>query len=683
MIRFYRFSFFVLLTGLVSVIFAQETQDFEVGGGDGYLDYGVSPGLVVTASRTPEDAGSTPAFVTVITAEDIAESGAQSVVDVLQTVPGVRFTDGMEGPGSESVSMRGFGENSFGRVLILLDGERLNNPDMKGANWNAVPLAAIERIEVLDGSASVQYGNNAVGGVINIITKKTGERRTALEIGGGSFFDNRASISHFEPVPWGSFSLSAEHKGTEGYRERQGAQVTNLTGGADINLTDVLRLSFHASFADLFYQLPGGLTEQEYEDDPTQAMYTAYDETNGWAEYRAFNGSDENAEQHIGGGISLGFFPGNTLAINVPLSYMGKFIKSDMTSWSSFANRNTHSFEARPQAEVTIDIANKPLRLLGGVDFYYAGLDLETYGDKQRENKTLGASASITEWTLGPYVTARFDVISSLSLSAGIRFDTVFVSAEAEDSSVDTDKQNNALVYDAGIVFKPIQDLKVYAKYASLFRYPFVDELAQVSGYSNQFNKDLEPEKGFNAEAGLAFYLSKILEANANFYYMVMEDEVYFDGAANANMKDDTRRIGGNIGIKSQPVSFLEINAGADLVNAVLLGDEEYEIPLVPAFTLYAGITGKFPFGLSIGPAIEYRGPSYQGGDVTNSQDKIDGYVLVGITARYVLDQSTSRLALQCDVKNLLDVSHTSNVYYSTYYPGDGRAVNVSLQYRF
>jgi iron complex outermembrane receptor protein len=673
MIRFYRLSLLVMLMSLASAVIAQEESN-TAGGGDGFLDYGESPGLVVTASRTPEDAASAPAFVTVITADQIAESGASSVVDVLETVPGVRFTNGMAGPGSESVSMRGFGENSFGRVLVLVDGKRLNNPDMQAINWNAIPLAAIERIEVLDGSASVQYGNSAVGGVINIITKKTGERRTMLDVAGGSFFSNKASISHFEPVKWGNFSLTAEHTGTAGYRERQGAQVTNLTGGAAINITDALRLSADASFADLYYQLPGGLTKEEFEDDPTQAK-----------SYGADNYDDENTERHIGGGLGLAFFPSDTLQINVPLSYMGKFIQSDMASYytPSYSNRNTNAFEARPQVAVNIGIANMPLRLLGGVDFYFAGLGVETYGEKARENKISSASFTITQWTLGPYFTMRFDPLSILSISAGVRFDTVSVSAESEDSTVEDVKRSNALVYDAGIVVRPMRDLKIYAKYASLFRYPFVDELAVISEWGSKFNEKLDPEKGFNVEAGIAYQLSKLLEANVNFYYLIMQDEVYYDGTDNANMEDETRRIGATFGVKSQPVSFLEIEAGADWVNAVLLADDEPEIPLVPAFTLYAALTGKFPFGLRIGPSLEYRGPSYQGGDVANSEDKIDGYFLLGVSARYVFDKDARRFAVQCDIKNLLNTSHTSNVYWSTYYPGDGRTINVSLQYRF
>jgi iron complex outermembrane receptor protein len=675
MVRFSVLSLLVLSTGLMGLAGAVSAQEEETGGGGGgnYRNAVEAEELVVTASRIQEDALSVPAFITVITAGEIAELGAVNVVGVLETVPGVRFTDGMSGPGSDAVSMRGFGENSFGRVLVLVDGKRLNNPDMQGINWNAIPLAAIERIEVLDGGGSVQYGNNAVGGVINIITKKAGERRTLLEVTGGGFFFNKASIAHFEPVPWGGFSFSAEHAGTVGYRERQGAQVTNLTGGTDINITDTLSLSVQASFADLFYQLPGGLAKKKYEDDPTQAS----------------SRGDENTERDIGGGVSLLFIPNDALEINVPLSYTGKFIQSNMKSFISYTDRNLNGFEARPQATARFVGAGIPFRFSGGLDFYYANLDNTIYSDEARKNKTV--NVVVKEVNAAPYLTTRIDVLPFLFLSGGLRYDTISFDVTTDPKTVEESTAYDALVWDGGIVFKPIQNLKIYAKAGSLFRYPFTDEVTSIYGTQlDSFYTDLKPEKGFNAEAGLAFQWESILDFNANFYYMVMTDEVYYDAVsyANMNQEDDTRRIGGNIGVNARPVSFLEFDAGVSLVNAVLLGEKEYEIPLVPAFALYSTLTGKFPFGLNIGPTLEYRGPSYQGGDITNSQDKIDGYFLLGLSARYVLDKEQRRFALQCDVKNLLDVRHTSNVYWnsysgSAYYPGDGRTVNVSLQYRF
>ncbi|MDR2343619.1 MAG: TonB-dependent receptor [Spirochaetaceae bacterium] len=677
-----RFLFFIFLSGLVcsAPMFAQNSGAVSEDDGD-YLDYGAAEDeLVITASRVPEDAASVPARLTVITAEDIAESGALSVVDVLATVPGVRFSGGMSGPGSEAVSMRGFGENASGRVLVLVDGRKVNNPDMSVSNWNAIPLANIERIEVLDGSASVRYGNNAAGGVINIITRKGGERLTVLEIAGGSFIFNKFSAAHFEPARWGNFSLSAEHTGTDGYRERQGAQTTNLTGGAGVFLSDTLRLDIRVAFADLYYRLPGGLTKEEFDHDPAQAV----------------NYNDENTERHFGGDVGLQWVPGGILEISLPLSYTGKFIKSDMVSYPSFTERNTNTFEARPQAVANTALAGMPLRLLAGLDFYLASQDVESYADKERKTKSAGSSATASEWTLGPYLTARFDPLSRLSLSAGLRFDTARIAAKTEDGSVDEGRQSGAFVYDAGAAFNPIPGLKLYAKYSSLFRYPFIDEQAQYSGYENKFNLDLEPEKGFNAEAGLAYRLGKIARLDAGFFFMRLEDEIAYDNEAYANVNmDKTRRIGVNIGLSAAPVDLLSVELSYSYVDAVFVDgvNKDKHVPLVPAHKFYANIMVNLPVGLSFGPDFEFASGCYYGQDVANAADPMDAWFLLGARARFALDRDGGRFSLQVSAKNLLDThtavygttyfdSYVTNAWVYTLYPVDGRSVNVSLRYR-
>jgi iron complex outermembrane receptor protein len=671
-----RIFFLVAIVGIASMAAnapAAYAQD--------YLDYGEADELVITADRTPEDAAKVPAMVTVITAKDIAESGAASLPGVLETVAGVRFSGAMAGPGSEAVSMRGFGENSYGRVLVLVDGNKVNDPDMKAPNWNAIALSGIERIEVLDGSASVQYGNSAVGGVINIITKKTGVRRTRFEAAGGSFLYNRESISHFEPMPWGNISFSAEHTGTKGYRERQEAQITNVNGKGDIFIRDNLSLSFNGFFSDLYFQLPGGLTKEEFEDDPRQAL--AYGGVPNW--------NDENTERHFGGGAGIQWNPAENIELNLPLSYRGKLIKADMASWDSYTDRTVHSFEARPQGSVQFDLFGMSLRLLGGVDLYHARLGSDIFSDKPRTAKD--NSFEISQWTIGPYLTARFSPLPILSVSAGARFDTALTTSKNDDHTADGDKTHNAFVYDAGIVITPLADLKVYAKFATLFRYPFVDELvAQPTSGSwpspGSFNNNLEPEKGFNTEIGGAYRLGTMLDVYANLFFMRLEDEIAFSTGTYPNENlDKTQRLGTNMGLSFKPIDFVSLDASYTFVNAIFIDgvNKGKHIPLVPQHKLYGSVMAHLPFGLSFGPDFEFESERYSGGDNanTNETDKIGSIFLIGAKIRFVLDKDGRQFALQLTGRNLADLHYTTNIYWGAYYPSDGRSINVSVQYRF
>ena len=673
--RFFSLVFTILVMVCVVSVGA---QDYSVN--DEYLDYGeANEELVITAGRTPEELKKVPAQVTVITADDIAQSGATNVVGVLETVPGVRFSGAMAGAGSEIISMRGFGENSYGRVLILVDGNKINDPDMKVANWNAIPLADIERIEVLDGSASVQYGNNAVGGVINIITKKGGERRTLIGISGGSFFNNRESLSHFEPLSWGNFSIAAEHIGTNGYRERQESEVVSLAGSSNVFIGDTMQLSFNGFFSYLYYQLPGGLTKEEFKKNPKKAK----------------NHDDENEEYHFGGGASFRWFPTENVEFMLPLSYRGKSITIDMASYQyggGFIDRIIHLAEARPQGSVTFDIASMPLRLIGGIDLFLTWLNADIYDDKSRTvPASSNSSFTISEWTIGPYLIMRFSPLENLSFSTGARLDSAIIKSKVRAGDAGGSKTYTAFVYDAGIVYNPLEALKLFARYAALFRYPFVEELAEV--YYGGFNQDLKPEKGFNTEIGAAWQLKDIFSLTANFFFMQLKDEINYNETVfpgkNDNM-DKTRRFGTNVGLTLTPVDWISFDTSWSWVNAVFIDGhyKDKKVPFVPQHQTFGNLMVHLPFGLSFGPDFEYISSCFYSGDFKNEAASMDSFFLLGARVRFVLDKDENQFSLQITAKNLLNTKYAAYGTYNqwtlyTLYPADGFSLNVALQYRF
>jgi vitamin B12 transporter len=129
------------------------------------------PDLVVTADRTSEPIGNTGSAISVVNSETIATANPGSLVDALRTVPGLDITE-TGGPGS-TTNVRLRGANA-GQTLVMIDGIRINDPTAASGDFDFSMFApsAIERIEVLRGPQSALYGSNAMGGVINIITKK-------------------------------------------------------------------------------------------------------------------------------------------------------------------------------------------------------------------------------------------------------------------------------------------------------------------------------------------------------------------------------------------------------------------------------------------------------------------------------------------------------------------------------
>lgn len=131
--------------------------------------------LVVTAAATEQSVKDAPASISVITQQDLQRRPVQNLKDVLQDVPGVQLTN--EGDNRKGVSLRGL-DSSY--TLILVDGKRVNSRNAvfrhNDFDLNWIPVDAIERIEVVRGPMSSLYGSDALGGVVNIITKKIGQK---------------------------------------------------------------------------------------------------------------------------------------------------------------------------------------------------------------------------------------------------------------------------------------------------------------------------------------------------------------------------------------------------------------------------------------------------------------------------------------------------------------------------
>lgn len=144
----------------------------------------VADTVVVTATRTPQLAADLIADTTVINAEEIARSGAGSVADILQRQRGIEIARNGPAGTATSVYVRGANAN---QIVVLLDGVRIGSSTTGTASWNAIPLGAIDRIEIVYGPLSTLYGADAIGGVIQIFTRK-GEGAPVVtgSIGAGS-----------------------------------------------------------------------------------------------------------------------------------------------------------------------------------------------------------------------------------------------------------------------------------------------------------------------------------------------------------------------------------------------------------------------------------------------------------------------------------------------------------------
>src|ERR1019366_336411 len=203
------------------------------------------------------------ASATVITSEDIARAPAQTVQEIIAQTPGVQLTSfygGVNGAGT-TVDMRGFGAFASSNTLVLINGRRFNDLDLQGVDLSTIPRDSIERIEITRGnSGAVLYGDNAVGGVINIVTK-TGAGGPPVAIraegGVGSFNQRMAAVSTaVNSGPW-SASFYGNAIKSDGYRVNNALDQRNGIGSINYNTAD-LTAFLTLSGDDQNLRLPGG-----------------------------------------------------------------------------------------------------------------------------------------------------------------------------------------------------------------------------------------------------------------------------------------------------------------------------------------------------------------------------------------------------------------------------------------
>ncbi|MDR9436686.1 MAG: TonB-dependent receptor [Thiohalophilus sp.] len=208
--------------------------------------------IQVTATRTAQTADASQQSVTVITREEIEDSPAQSIDEVLRNVPGIDISRN-GGPGkSTSVFMRGTGSD---HLLVLVDGVRAASATLGSFAWSNFSLDNIERIEVVRGPRAALYGSDAIGGVIQIFTRQ--EDRTSLKVTGGSHNTREASVT----TAWGDewrYHLEAGRSITDGIPTRtsetedHGYTNSHASFAMEGNLSAANQLNFRLQHNDGF-----------------------------------------------------------------------------------------------------------------------------------------------------------------------------------------------------------------------------------------------------------------------------------------------------------------------------------------------------------------------------------------------------------------------------------------------
>jgi iron complex outermembrane receptor protein len=643
--------------------------------------------VVVTATRDKQEIRKAPANVTVITAEEISQSGATTVVEVLDKLESVQFRTYSGNSSQAMVDMRGFGgENPFGKTLVMLDGRRMNRPDMASTNWYQISVNNIERIEVVRGPGSVLYGDAAIGGVINIITKKgKGEPKFNASVLAGSNGLNNERASVTGATDHWTYSLTGENNFSFGYRDR--SKYSAQGGGFDVGYSanDLLNVSLGASFNKVDYQMPGVLSKLQMEEDRRQ--------------YQPGHSDDDGSDKYTNVNFGVKSFWGKWGQFEMNFLYGKKDLQMNMPSYYSYnySDTNADTYGITPKYILSKNIFGFDNKVVIGLDYYNEPYKKDIFSDRERTEKL--STADFTRESLGYYIRDEFSILKNLILSAGYRFEQTSVKGSNADFSnslnnfANQKNTYNAEAYEVGLTWLWGKKSKSFTKYSTVYRIPFLDEVASFSGFGGSFLNSLEKEKGISMEAGTEYYLLDNLKIGLTLFRVDMEDEISWFATGlytgyNKN-QDKTRHDGAEASLSYLWPKHLKIY-GNYTYHKTTFEEGAYnkkEMPLVPQHIANAGLEIYLPYNITLRPEIQHVSDSFLSGDYLNTAEKLESHTLLNFYAHYKSTIGKLSLMAFLGVDNIAGVKYSSfgsdYGYGSSYYPMPGITFKGGLSFEF
>jgi iron complex outermembrane receptor protein len=649
--------------------------------------------IVVTPSRFAEPDGVRPANVTVISRRDIEDNPATTLPAILADYAGIAARDLFGNNASNStVDIRGFGAAAGQNTLVLVDGRRLNDVDLSGVMWSAIPLSAIERIEIVRGGASVLHGAGAVGGVINIITRSPLDRPDEAGLSGrlGSF-DTR-EVQAYGTLSGDSLglTLAASRYQSDGYRDNNRNRQNSLAGDARWKSGAaewILKFGGDRQHA----RLPGARLVQpsiglnQLATDPAGTS-TPLD----WAERK---------DWHLG---LTGHHAFGKHDATLDLAYRNKAQAAyfDFGGFPDYRETDLDMISVSPR--IKFKLANHTL--IAGVDVSRWEYALE------RSNAPANIGQPFTrlnasQRSLGAYLHDQVVVGPEWVLSAGARAERLAIRARdvydslapgAFSSAAPSGSQSEReYAWELGARYRASPTDSLYAKAGRSFRFATVDEIYETNASWNQEFQFLRPQTAHDIELGWETGSARH-GGRAALYAARVEDEIHLDpystGIGNTNLPPlkryglelEGRTRWGALELRSAyTLAFARFTDGR--YNGVDL--EGKDVPLVPRHKLALNLAWQASAATRLTASANYLSRQYLDNDEPNTLGvRIPAYTVVDTR----IEHRVGNWIWAAAINNLFDEAYYTYAVRSNFtpdryavYPLPGRHGWVSAEYRF
>ena len=663
--------------------------------------------VVATAERVSSSLRTSVAAVTRLGAAELARIPRATLADLLRLAPGISLVD-FDGLGFDpQLMVRGFyggGEAEY--VVVLVDGRPINQLQTGVVAWDVLPpLAAIEAIEVVRGGASSLYGDAAIGGVINVITRNgaLSAPRLHWDAGGGAYETVRVAADLAGPLKWRNLSVGGGLDRTGGFRDH--AERTAIRARASVALAysshSRLALTVRSHWRD--FAEPGPLLESlAAEDRRGSDPLFRFDHSID----RSFGAALEG-EERLSSGIRLSGMAFGELR-NLDAIRTLALAPGFGDTKERLAGTDRAGLSAQVESNDT------PLpgvdRLLIGIEgtrgtldskyYRYAAGTRAQYGTEQGERGELDTQGNSKRTAGALYAQYTVQALSVLRLSLGGRYDRLHdrFDPEVPSGQVRETASHSAFSPKAGINLQYLPGVAnaghVYVAISRSFKAPTLDQLYDQRNIPLPFppfeirtsNPELRPQHGSSIEAGLyqAAELGGAVRASATLsaYQMDMKDELDFDvnsfryvnlgrsrhrgveaglhldgiGASafgNYTLQAATSRSGDNTGKRLKAIPRHSLTAG---------------ISLRPGSLLEAAVLATHVRDIFLDDANTVRLPNYS---------RVDAHLALQVHGFGVLLSVRNLLGSEYSTTGFLDPSGSGEAYL---YPAAGRVIEVGVR---
>ena len=597
--------------------------------------------VVVTATRYEEKLADVPSNISVITEEDIKNSPAQDVPDLLRAEAGIHVYDIGGNRRNMVVDLRGFGETAPLNTLVLVDGRRINQADLSGVDWSQIPIGRVKRIEIIRGGrGSVLYGDNAAGGVINIITQEGEAFKGGADLSGGSYGTFKGSAHVSAVLNNISSYLSAAYLTSDGYRDNSATEAKDFGMNTNYTLKDFMNVRFSFGYHKDETGLPGALKESDFKAGKSRTDSTHPHDFIDVEDYY-FQLSPEV------------YFLGDSVC-KIDASYRKRaFLSFSSGDWGNFTgDSHLETVIVSPQILLKNDIGKSKNTMLLGFD--YQKTDNAITNDSLFfSSRTIG-KFDLDKENYGFYIHDELIPIERLRFSGGYRHDRAeFTFEPGKPSSTAMEKD----LYTAGINYTFYKNSYVYLSFSRSFRYPVIDEL--YSFFTNTVNTKLLPQTSDNYEVGTRYYFSEGIYAHFNLFRIDTEDEIFFNPVSyqNENLNGATRRNGVEISLGAKMSEWLTLKGQYTYTDAIIQGGtfEGKDIPNVPRniLSLEADASPGKGFTIVVNGVYISQRPFVS--DFSNAFNDQKSYMVFNSKIQYLWKSLTAYL----DIYNLTDKKYS------------------------